>query len=49
MDEDEDEEVDTKSPIYKAMESLLEECADTWQEAWAPGDYIVADECMIFW
>ena len=42
------DDVDTKSPVYKAMESLLQECADTWQEAWVPGDYIVADECMIF-
>ena len=44
-----DAEVDTKSPVYKAMESLIEECNDTWQEAWVPGDYLVADECMIFW
>ena len=43
------EDVDTRSPEYTAMQSLVEECNDTWQEAWLPGDYIVADECMIFW
>jgi hypothetical protein len=46
---EEEDEVDPKSAVYKAMESLVEECADTWQTAWVPGDYIVADECMIFW
>ena len=41
-------EVDTKSVVYKAMESLIESCIATWQAAWVPGDYIMADECMVF-
>lgn len=46
---EDDDEPDPRSPIYRAMESLILECNDTWQEAWVPGDYLVADECMIFW
>ena len=43
------DEVDTKSPMYKAMLSLIDSCIATWQRASIPGDYLVADESMIFW
>lgn len=42
-------EVDQSSDVYRAMLGLITECNKTWQEAWNPGNYLVADECMIFW
>ena len=41
--------MDGRSDIYQCMLALINACREVWQAAWVPGEYIVCDECMIFW